>query len=1203
MLGLLRTLLAISWRLLLLSGWIAFGLLALLFGAEASGILTAIARDFLQDASGPVPVHVEHAGVRLFPARIAISGLRIGELPQAVQLDSLELDWSLNFDEGFRIRGLRARGGSAQWAREWMELGSGADGRAATPAGFGALADLELRVENLALSIRSDRWGTLPLGRLDLEGRIDAAGELSWKGRLRPRFSPDGSRRSEIIVQGSRTANGEQTNLEWYGAAVPLSLSYLPDGQLLEQLRPWQPKGTLDIEGQLSIAQRTTGRIRARVLDADLVVARGTQRLQSMQLDLEARLDAGDWKAALAPDAWEGRAQLQGGWEGAMLSAAASLLDGKLAGYAAIKNIPLDERIVDIAGSSAKLREIWRGFAPRGKASVLAGWEWPLALSAEQGLRLAVELDPQGETGMTYLGWPDEDGRGAGFPLPADNVRGTVVFAREPGTLRPLRTALIDLVARTPAGEILCDGLIGSHAIDAPPFLPGYGYSELDLSISSPALTLGEPVYTALRGLEPTVEAASTWLPFDPRDGQLGVRFRLARTVDTPFAAIDLEAQLKRVQARWEDLPVPIRGLDGLLRVRTDGKGSVTIGFDADGELESARSLRIEARLRTDPRYTGGTAAECASIRARVGSLSVTGEDVKLITREIPQIADALAESGVQGTLDVEYERLRAGRDAQPQSQLVLRPRELQARPRELPLLFEQLSGSVLIDLPDGGKPRVRAAPLLARWHADTPVAVSGDLQERFVVHAAGIDPAAPDLLARLKELVGGEELETVRLGGRIDLDAELLPASEDPFRARMFLRGNSLEIPGSLALDNLRGRVDYGQSRLSGDQLLATLAGSQLELMQLELSGADSGWELRMRLQADEIPLDAAHLSGILDSSTLDALLGDLALQGRVEINDAQLRISGASGRKPRLEFSGDLTPTNTTMELGLPLRIGSARARIEQLVLEDDQLRARARIEDLYGDIAGRVLGPASFRLSYIEPLLSIDDLDAALEGGRLLPIGGEQHVSGASFSITLAAPYDFQLGVSLRDVDAAGLLRGLFDSEFATRGRISAELRLEGNTEQLLGLEGSGSLRVRDSRLWSIPVFRALFSQLGLDSTVVFENMQARLRVADGRIILTDMSVESPILQLVGSRGTLDFDGALKFDLELRYTLIDRLGPFTRLFYSVQNRLISVEIRGDMARPFVTLKNPVTSLFGTGRKARALPLPGLSPLPSRF
>ena len=97
--------------------------------------------------------------------------------------------------------------------------------------------------------------------------------------------------------------------------------------------------------------------------------------------------------------------------------------------------------------------------------------------------------------------------------------------------------------------------------------------------------------------------------------------------------------------------------------------------------------------------------------------------------------------------------------------------------------------------------------------------------------------------------------------------------------------------------------------------------------------------------------------------------------------------------------------------------------------------------------------------------------------------------------------------------------------------------------------------------------------------------------------------DITVRSPLLQLVGE-GTLDFDGGLKYDLEVRYDLIDRLGPFTRLLYSIQNQLLSVAIRGDMARPEIIFKNPFTSLFGhdDGDK-RALPLPPWSPLPPRF
>jgi hypothetical protein len=90
----------------------------------------------------------------------------------------------------------------------------------------------------------------------------------------------------------------------------------------------------------------------------------------------------------------------------------------------------------------------------------------------------------------------------------------------------------------------------------------------------------------------------------------------------------------------------------------------------------------------------------------------------------------------------------------------------------------------------------------------------------------------------------------------------------------------------------------------------------------------------------------------------------------------------------------------------------------------------------------------------------------------------------------------------------------------------------------------------------------------------------------------------------VQLVGEKGELDFSGRMAFDLELHYALVDRLGPFRRLLYSIQNQLLSVQIRGDMSRPEVILKNPLGRLFSSrGAGAQQLPLPDFAPLPARF
>jgi len=60
-------------------------------------------------------------------------------------------------------------------------------------------------------------------------------------------------------------------------------------------------------------------------------------------------------------------------------------------------------------------------------------------------------------------------------------------------------------------------------------------------------------------------------------------------------------------------------------------------------------------------------------------------------------------------------------------------------------------------------------------------------------------------------------------------------------------------------------------------------------------------------------------------------------------------------------------------------------------------------------------------------------------------------------------------------------------------AVAATVPADVKfLGGDMKHLLGINGSGSVKVVDSRLWSVPVFRALFSQLGLESTSLFDSI---------------------------------------------------------------------------------------------------------------
>ena len=120
---------------------------------------------------------------------------------------------------------------------------------------------------------------------------------------------------------------------------------------------------------------------------------------------------------------------------------------------------------------------------------------------------------------------------------------------------------------------------------------------------------------------------------------------------------------------------------------------------------------------------------------------------------------------------------------------------------------------------------------------------------------------------------------------------------------------------------------------------------------------------------------------------------------------------------------------------------------------------------------------------------------------------------------------------------------------------------------------------------------------------DATAVFDRMELEWTLERGTLQLRDIRVRSPLLRLVGE-GSVELTGEVSSDLQVRYSLVDKLGPFTRLVYFVQNNLLRVSVRGDMARPKVFLQGALAFLQSFRKeRGRDLPLPGFAPIPERF
>jgi hypothetical protein len=321
------------------------------------------------------------------------------------------------------------------------------------------------------------------------------------------------------------------------------------------------------------------------------------------------------------------------------------------------------------------------------------------------------------------------------------------------------------------------------------------------------------------------------------------------------------------------------------------------------------------------------------------------------------------------------------------------------------------------------------------------------------------------------------------------------------------------------------------------------------------------------------------------------------------VDVHGASILLTSEADGEGKVAIRGDVEPHDLVMRLGLPIEVERGLLKIRELVFEQGRVRGWGEIEALDALIADRRLAGARMIVGYVDGRLTVDNLRGDFEGGVLESLGGAGSGSRKALGIDLSPPYRFDVAVRLRDVPLDRLLQGVFPSPIADQGILNAGLQVSGAPGDVLGMAGSGWLRLREGRLWSIPVMRELFHQLGFDQTAVFDRAKARFVLRDGVIETPALEIKSRIVNLVGG-GTTGLDGTLHYDLELHYSLLDRLEGPNRLLYWINNILWRVAVRGDMARPVVRVRNALIEILRPFRSPpRSLPLPEFARLPRRF
>jgi hypothetical protein len=930
------------------------------------------------------------------------------------------------------------------------------------------------------------------------------------------------------------------------------------------------------------------------------------------------------------------------------------------------QELALDASTLEALGGSPALHETFAALEPNGTADT--SFDLALRRSALDGTprwkpSVAVHMRNVGRSGLTFQGFRSVTGERLGLPVPCTSLTGQALLVHDGSLALPLRLALVDFVAQHPSGVV--HGWSQLTAVDRAGALQ---LSEFDLVFDAPDVAIDDRLRRVLETSPITKDiiatfdprggtAHTTWRFRDgPETGGLSAQGRVTiegTTLRWREIPVPLEGTSGELELLWAKRASFVS--DQAQRVhRPIG---VAYSFENDRAAPERQGARAVVRGFARQEELGQSAMASDTQRPWIQEIAVDIPDLRLrgadfdeLGRRFPELRAQRDEHKASGSMRVAYHGARPWHDLPWTSDIEAVPGELQIQPSFFQRNTQDIRGRILVRV--GGEPlqpvTTTRLDLSGRWPGDVVLAVHGLVSSNGAtdvrVSGAGIDPTNNAFQgALLNVLAVGEErsgvrldLSQSRLAGRVDFGLRTTSVAGEPVdRARVerstvvriYLRDNVLGH-GELELGSLHGVLEQSGSVLESPSLTAVLGGHGVELRNVLVfpleeaegtPGVDAllhragypagtaGLALQAELHTRDLPLDQAHVAPLLVAGAMRADESAARANGSIDVLGARILLTGPRDRPGILLVRGPFELRDLALKLGLPIQIHAARLELEEFAVEEQRVRGWARVLDMDAAIAGRALSGTSLIVGYVDGRLTLDALAGDFENdgqeGRLVSLG-RAGAARRALGVDLAEPHRFDIALQIQSVPVDRLLRGLFPSSIADEGFLDAELEIAGRPDDVLGLHGRGNLHLKEGKLWSIPVVRALFSQLGFDQTLSFDELRARFELRDGVLLTPLLEIKSPLVNLVGD-GWIDLDGRVHFDLEARYGLLDRLGILNRILYWMNRKIWRVAVRGDINRPQVIIR---TSLFGFLRRGaqaerRELPVPELSPLPARF
>lgn len=1039
--------------------------------------------------------------------------------------------------------------------------------------------------------------------------------------------------RSQGAPGSIRLSGGVDTDgvLALRGQAVDLEITPedIPSVPELDAVRGWQPSGTLDLETKVVVDLLNDSAPRAtftgRLEEGELLPPDALQSLGGLDILYQLTFAPEDEEWLWDTSAWSGVATASGEFADETFRAGGLLgdtarHDAHFEAWLELDNIDLKTPLDELLPKASWVDELHTAASPKGSISAKISTRLPRQPESDQEVsprpEMLVHLNVTPETELNYHGWPRKTpGREpVGFPIPATVKEGEITYAY---TRRLARRGILSLSLELEQASGPCDlrYLKWSAPVDTPPFASA---SEEHLVINVPQLDVNEDLERALRGLDPILGEGVIWERYQPASGSLGVELYLARLPGQSQPGVKLDLEVREVDCTVQAFPVPVSAATGWIQLASLSDGDFAISWSL-GSTAGPPLFQVVGRERNRRAPEGGERERLIStLEVSAQQVDVNGPVYSVLGEET---RDTIKELALDGRVSAKLATYSSG--SYRRALEVFPEENLSATPAVFPEHIDDLQGTLRVAWNDAGP---LEEPDTQVWipgfegvgprgeHVSFRGAGSSDGWDGTVL-SAGLAASLWDADDALS--VATSEESELSLRGVVDLEASFArPKSEGDqgldaawdTQINVVLRSNTLMDGGTSLLEELEGEFSMTEGLIEAPLIEGRLGETVVLLEDMTLESSPEELSMFTKISASGVPLDTEHMEALLEEELLTSLVEELGLRGTVDVDQGTLELRATREGDRKVHFGGYLTLTDLALEAGLPVVIQSARAHVFDLIVEDGELRGWGRIENLYGDCFESELGPVSALVSYVGGVLSVEDFTGSFERGEIRPLDRDSEPLSAvrgrpAVRIELRPPFPYQASVAVDDVDAARWLEGLSSDAVTSTGTLSVEADLEGNLGTLVETRARGSIHLERSRLWSIPLFRELLREFGLDHTVMFDEVRFNFDLEDEVVMMEELELRSPLLKLVGE-GSLDMMGRLNHDLEVHYSIVDKFTPFRRLFYLIQNVFVSVSIRGDLSRPLVRLNTGLFSIFRKEPEVKlSLPLPGLSPLPPRF